>query len=284
MTIVRNRLISQYKNTIVKMLSLPNPTQNMSEVCRLCLSAEEDKLPIFAEEDSFRTPLYFRILACVSVELANALVVLSQTAEDGEIEVSKRDGLPTQICRQCLHKVNLWHDFKRVCDSSQERLKEWFNQTHTRNNQPRESVEHDRDVCMSIQYIIEITVVTRVQVSYHSLKVPSTLMCRVLVPYFRDRARCAVFPFPLPLLAVRGWLRAASPRPACRVEWLVQPHSGLGFTPMRADCSRAVGSSVLGPLRAVWSDCEVVTCGNGDGVSFYVQLRNRINQGIELES
>nr|CAD7265346.1 unnamed protein product [Timema shepardi] len=126
MTIVRNRLISQYKSTIVKMLSLPNPTQNMSEVCRLCLSAEEDKLPIFAEEDSFRTPLYFRILACVSVE------------------VSKRDGLPTQICRQCLHKVNLWHDFKRVCDSSQERLKEWFNQTHTRNNQPRESVEHDR--------------------------------------------------------------------------------------------------------------------------------------------
>nr|CAD7198176.1 unnamed protein product [Timema douglasi] len=42
-------------------------------------------------------------------------------------------------------------------------------------------------------------------------------------------------------------------------------HSGFGLRSMRADCSRAVGSSILGPLRAVWSDCEVVTCGNGDG-------------------
>nr|CAD7414440.1 unnamed protein product [Timema poppensis] len=42
-----------------------------------------------------------------------------------------------------------------------------------------------------------------------------------------------------------------------RRAWLVglsvlSSHSGLGFTPMRADCSRAVGSSVLDPLRAVW--------------------------------
>nr|CAD7203027.1 unnamed protein product [Timema douglasi] len=37
----------------------------------------------------------------------------------------------------------------------------------------------------------------------------SRSLCRVLVPYFWDRAVC---PVPLPLLAVRGWLRAASPR------------------------------------------------------------------------
>nr|CAD7259480.1 unnamed protein product [Timema shepardi] len=62
-------------------------------------------------------------------------------------------------------------------------------------------------------------------------------------------ARCAVCPLPLSLLAVRGWLRAASSRLARRVAWIVQPlwfrihaHEGRLFM------SRWL--SVLGSLRA----------------------------------
>lgn len=44
-------------------------------------------------------------------------------------QVSLSDGLPSLICRQCLHQVNTWHEFKQLCDSSQATLKEWQNST-----------------------------------------------------------------------------------------------------------------------------------------------------------
>ncbi|XP_063222234.1 uncharacterized protein LOC134530887 [Bacillus rossius redtenbacheri] len=97
------------------MRSDPHLPRNMSEVCRLCLSSDDETLPIFGEDQAslHRTPLPFRILACVSVE------------------VSSQDVLPTVICKQCLEQVNQWHDFKQLCDSSQATLKQWLCQTQT---------------------------------------------------------------------------------------------------------------------------------------------------------
>ncbi|CAL1674322.1 unnamed protein product [Lasius platythorax] len=84
---------------------------NVETVCRLCLSADEPRSSVFAqdrEEDSSGVPLAAKIQACLS------------------IQISTTDRLTTLICGNCVKNVNQWHTYKESCLRSQDKLQEWL--------------------------------------------------------------------------------------------------------------------------------------------------------------
>ncbi|GLV42045.1 uncharacterized protein CBL_04996 [Carabus blaptoides fortunei] len=76
---------------------------NLNELCRLCLSKEDELIPIFNEDDPI--PLTLRIMACVSLEVF-----------DG-------DGLPNMICHSCKFQLEKSYTFKKKCESSDLKLR-----------------------------------------------------------------------------------------------------------------------------------------------------------------
>ncbi|XP_069702449.1 zinc finger protein Paris-like isoform X1 [Periplaneta americana] len=84
---------------------------DFNEICRLCLSDEGEKFPIF--QDVNEVPLPLRIMACVSVE------------------VFEGDGLPSQVCQQCIEELDSHYRFKQKCETSDARLKQYLKNMKT---------------------------------------------------------------------------------------------------------------------------------------------------------
>ncbi|KAK0091070.1 hypothetical protein PV326_003791 [Microctonus aethiopoides] len=80
---------------------------NVRNLCRLCLSTDEPRSPIFGVQES-SVPLVEKIQACLS------------------IEVLSNDKLSTLICINCTKSVNQWHTYKESCLQSQEKLQRWL--------------------------------------------------------------------------------------------------------------------------------------------------------------
>ncbi|XP_057321300.1 zinc finger protein 62-like isoform X1 [Microplitis mediator] len=80
---------------------------NIENLCRLCLSTEDPKSPIFGLQES-PVSLVEKIQACLS------------------IEILLTDKLSKLICINCLKSVNQWHNYKESCLKSQEKLQRWL--------------------------------------------------------------------------------------------------------------------------------------------------------------
>lgn len=82
------------------------PLNSMNMVCRLCLSEDGNKVPIFDNNNKHAVPLPIQIMSCA------------------QIQVYANDGLPSQACDKCIEKVELWFEFKGVCTRSDEKLRQ----------------------------------------------------------------------------------------------------------------------------------------------------------------
>ncbi|KAJ9578642.1 hypothetical protein L9F63_005132 [Diploptera punctata] len=79
---------------------------NFSSICRLCMGVKESLLPLFEQEGS----LPDRIMTIVPV-----------------VKLSAGDGLPAQICENCVKSVNDSFNFKLQCESSDATLRQFLN-------------------------------------------------------------------------------------------------------------------------------------------------------------
>ncbi|CAG5093598.1 Similar to pnr: GATA-binding factor A (Drosophila melanogaster) [Cotesia congregata] len=77
------------------------------ELCRLCLSSDGVKLPIFEDEGAQRN-FPDKILACLSIAV-----------KDG-------DSLPPIICHRCVYKLDVLHNFREVSRKSDVILKQYL--------------------------------------------------------------------------------------------------------------------------------------------------------------
>ncbi|XP_053596551.1 uncharacterized protein LOC103574193 isoform X2 [Microplitis demolitor] len=77
------------------------------ELCRLCLSSDGVKLPIFEDEGAQRN-FADKILACLSIAV-----------KDG-------DSLPPIICHRCVYKLDVLHNFREVSRKSDVILKQYL--------------------------------------------------------------------------------------------------------------------------------------------------------------
>ncbi|KAJ9576898.1 hypothetical protein L9F63_028415 [Diploptera punctata] len=81
-------------------------TINFSEICRLCMGKEPDMIPLFIDEDN----LLERII--------NFIPMLKLYAEDG---------LPAQVCPQCVQRVHECYNFKLQCETVDATLRQLIN-------------------------------------------------------------------------------------------------------------------------------------------------------------
>ncbi|CAH1174295.1 unnamed protein product [Phaedon cochleariae] len=76
---------------------------DLSEICRLCMSREEDLIAVYGNEDGL--PLSLRIMACVA------------------LEVIEGDGLPDKICRPCHYQLDKFYNFRKKCENTDLKLR-----------------------------------------------------------------------------------------------------------------------------------------------------------------
>ncbi|XP_073973691.1 uncharacterized protein [Rhodnius prolixus] len=76
--------------------------EDLSKVCRLCLQSGEVMCPIFASgrHNNGTTALPYRIMSCARVKLVEG------------------DGLPSNVCTNCLAQVDRSYQFKLLCERS----------------------------------------------------------------------------------------------------------------------------------------------------------------------
>ncbi|KAL6439704.1 hypothetical protein ACFW04_004045 [Cataglyphis niger] len=116
---------------------------NVENVCRLCLSVDEPRFSVFAqdrEEDPSGVPLAAKIQACLS------------------IQISATDRLSTLICTNCVKNVNQWHTYKESCQRSQDKLQEWL----ATQSQPNPTVITIKDEPMDIDYEDNIEIISEI--------------------------------------------------------------------------------------------------------------------------
>ncbi|XP_028030366.1 zinc finger protein 91-like [Bombyx mandarina] len=116
---------------------------NYDSVCRLCLSARGELLPIFpttSSDDSEPHVLASKIKDCVSVE------------------ITENDDLPTNVCKKCMDNVNNWHIFKDVCERTQTKLIQLINKDGNQleevkvKNEPLSDEAYDEGVVIDGSY------------------------------------------------------------------------------------------------------------------------------------
>ncbi|XP_071455740.1 zinc finger protein piragua-like [Hetaerina americana] len=88
--------------------TMSGETVNIQEICRLCLSVDAFRLPIFHDslDKQVSITLTDRIFACLN------------------IKVSLNDPLSHLICHRCLYKVDEFYQFKMSCQKSEALLME----------------------------------------------------------------------------------------------------------------------------------------------------------------
>ncbi|XP_020287905.1 zinc finger protein 585B-like isoform X2 [Pseudomyrmex gracilis] len=90
--------------------------ENVENVCRLCLSADEPRSSVFSaqeQEDDSDVLLVDKIEDCLS------------------IQILATDKVSTLICKTCVKSVNQWHTYKESCLRSQNKLQEWLAKQHS---------------------------------------------------------------------------------------------------------------------------------------------------------
>lgn len=83
---------------------------NFTDLCRLCSSAGNNNIQIFADES-----LQKKITECLTITL------------------NEKDKLPKVMCAQCLEYVNVFSDFRQSCIKAQKMLEGCLNTSKLRN-------------------------------------------------------------------------------------------------------------------------------------------------------
>ncbi|XP_033610399.1 uncharacterized protein LOC111872057 isoform X2 [Cryptotermes secundus] len=78
---------------------------DLRNICRLCMQDEDSLLPLFEVENGLPAKIE-AISAC--------------------IKVCAGDGLPAQVCQQCVQQVNICYNFKIQCERSDANLREYL--------------------------------------------------------------------------------------------------------------------------------------------------------------
>ncbi|KAF7994793.1 hypothetical protein HCN44_004265 [Aphidius gifuensis] len=82
---------------------------HVNELCRLCLTKEDEMVPIY---DDDAVPLPLRIMACVN------------------LEVFEEDGLPNMICQACKYQLEKSYQFRKKCEASDTKLRRHMKEIH----------------------------------------------------------------------------------------------------------------------------------------------------------
>ncbi|KAJ4442888.1 hypothetical protein ANN_04481 [Periplaneta americana] len=95
--------------------------------CRLCICEARLSLKLF-ETEAIRLDLVNKIRSYLSINVSMNYKVVSY---DNIISfeffdfISLHDGMPQQICYECLSRIELFHSYKQSCLESQHTLKHW---------------------------------------------------------------------------------------------------------------------------------------------------------------
>lgn len=79
---------------------------DFSERCRLCIEPKRLSIDIFSEE-------------------GRKIKLKSKINKNLPLKVSQSDGLPRQICYQCLYRLETWVSFKQLCVERDQVMKTW---------------------------------------------------------------------------------------------------------------------------------------------------------------
>ncbi|XP_069676006.1 zinc finger protein 572-like isoform X1 [Periplaneta americana] len=83
---------------------------NFNNICRLCMARKDALLPLFIERKGQIVSLSDKIMNFVPL-----------------VKVFSGDGLPAQVCRQCVRLVNTSYKFKQQCENSDTALRQYLN-------------------------------------------------------------------------------------------------------------------------------------------------------------
>ncbi|XP_018334012.1 zinc finger protein 184-like [Agrilus planipennis] len=115
---------------------------HLNELCRLCMTKEDELVPIFSDQDT--VPLTLRIMACVS------------------LEVFEGDGLPDKICHPCKFQLEKSYIFRKKCEQSDMKLRQHLKMLHERigdvevsemdvtETVESEAQEHEKEECVVV--------------------------------------------------------------------------------------------------------------------------------------
>ncbi|PNF15584.1 hypothetical protein B7P43_G16484 [Cryptotermes secundus] len=103
---------------------------NFTEICRLCMIKQEDTLlPLFDENNIF--------------EKIKVLIP--------HLELCIGDGLPAQVCPQCVHQINTSYSFKLQCEASDATLRKLLVHQETQPDIKEDIWNCQHEVCMFVE-------------------------------------------------------------------------------------------------------------------------------------
>lgn len=94
---------------------------HLNELCRLCLTKEDELIPIFNDDDP--VPLTLRIMACASLVVSLNIPLTDLELQYFVYQVFEGDGLPNMICHPCRYQLDKCYAFKKKCENSDVKLK-----------------------------------------------------------------------------------------------------------------------------------------------------------------
>lgn len=96
------------------------------KICRTCLSQANEFRSLFSiDETAGETLRLFEMLMCCTPVQVNLLNILKFVfIHNFNFQIMLNDGLPSQICMQCVEYINRAYSFRQLCERSENALRE----------------------------------------------------------------------------------------------------------------------------------------------------------------
>ncbi|XP_049804346.1 GDNF-inducible zinc finger protein 1-like isoform X1 [Schistocerca nitens] len=115
----------------------PIKLKDLIGICRLCLSSDGDRRCIFMDEEDI--PLSVKIMTCASVQ------------------VSEGDGMPSEVCYNCMHQLESSYRFRQKCEEADTKLRKLLRAAKDAETNQREFHETDFVSVKSNLFNLQIT-------------------------------------------------------------------------------------------------------------------------------
>lgn len=98
---------------------------NLHKICRTCLTETNDLTSIFSAQEIIEQTIVLSdiLMTCASIQVNN-LGKSGILAITRLFQVSKGDGLPENVCLNCVHQMNSAFLFRKLCEKSDTTLRE----------------------------------------------------------------------------------------------------------------------------------------------------------------